>query len=143
MTINSTVKQCRTSPRSALLIGFCLITVFMPLSVRAQLLLESDYGSGNIYSFTPAGAQTTLATGLVHPLGLAFGAQTQSLFLATQGCGDIYKITGGSQTVFASGLSTPEGLAFNSAGDLFVADAGSGSIYEYDQNGTRSTLHQG
>jgi hypothetical protein len=35
-------------------------------------------------------------------------------------------------------------LAFNSAGDLFEADSGgSGNVYEYTPNGTRSTFASG
>jgi hypothetical protein len=35
-------------------------------------LFEADYGSGNIYEYTPGGAQTTFASGLSNPAGLAF-----------------------------------------------------------------------
>ena len=35
-------------------------------------LFEADGGSGNIYEFTPDGAQSTFASGLDNPVGLAF-----------------------------------------------------------------------
>src|ERR1017187_10301030 len=37
-----------------------------------QNLFVSDAGSGNIYEFTPGGVQSTFASGLNQPLGLAF-----------------------------------------------------------------------
>ena len=37
----------------------------------------------------------------------------------------------------------PVGLAFNSAGDLFVADFGSGNIYEFTPGGAQSTFASG
>jgi glucose/arabinose dehydrogenase len=39
-------------------------------------LFEADYGSGNIYEYTPGGAQTTFASGLSNPAGLAFEGET-------------------------------------------------------------------
>lgn len=43
----------------------------------AQNLFEADWSSGNIYEFTPGGAQSTFASGLNGPIGLAF--QDESL----------------------------------------------------------------
>ena len=47
------------------------------------------------------------------------------------------------RSTFASGLYGPYGLAFNSAGNLFVADYGSGNIYEFTPGGVRSTFASG
>jgi hypothetical protein len=41
-------------------------------NAQAQNLFEADYGSGQIYEFTPGGAQNTFASGLDGPWGLAF-----------------------------------------------------------------------
>jgi len=43
---------------------------------QAQNLYEADYASGNIYEFTPGGAQSTFATGLADPVALAFQGVT-------------------------------------------------------------------
>ena len=75
--------------------------------------------SGNIYKFTPSGVQSTFATGLDQPAGLAFDS-SGNLFEADQGSGTIYKFTpGGVRSTFAIGLSVPMALAFDSSGDLF------------------------
>ena len=96
--------------------------ILMASSVQAQNLFVSTYGSENISEFTPGGAQSTFASGLYSPAGLAFNS-AGDLFVADVSSGNIDEFTpGGAQSTFASGLSQPDGLAFNSAGDLFEAD---------------------
>ena len=138
------------SPRFSIRLAPTLVVaaVFI-LSVAAQLtyaipgdLYESDYGSGNIYEFTPDGTRSTFASGLNSPAGLAFNS-AGNLFEGDIGSGNIYEFTpGGTRSTFASGLN-PYGLAFNSAGNLFEADQGSGNIYEFTPGGTRSTFASG
>src|SRR5208283_786645 len=95
--------------------------------------------------FTPGGLQSTFASGLTVPLGLAFNS-AGDLFVADAAPGTNGIITeftpGGTKSIFASGLNYPEGLAFNSAGDLFVATE-DGYIYEYSSGGGQSTLASG
>ena len=152
-----------TEANSAQQFGLCLAgTLFLVLLTRmfsagavlllafnapAQNLFYTDEDSGNIVEITPAGVQTTFASGLSFPQGLAFG-KTGNLFVADNS-GNIYKFTpGGAKSTFASGLSTPLGLAFNSAGDLFVANNGNGSltngsITQITPGGTQSTFASG
>ena len=42
----------------------------------AGILFETDSYSGNIYEFTPSGAQSTFVSGLAQPTGLAFQGVT-------------------------------------------------------------------
>src|SRR5208282_3254014 len=121
-------------------------------SAQAQNLFVSDYandtvGSGNIYEYMPSGVQSTFASGLPNPNGLAFDS-AGNLFVSClggqAGTQIIVKITpSGVQSTFASGLYYPYALAFNSAGDLFEADQNSGNIYEFTPGGTRSTFASG
>jgi len=95
-------------------------------SGQAQNLFKTDLLSGSIYEFTPGGAQSTFATGLNNPTGLAFNS-AGDLFEADSGSGNIYEFTNGVETekgTFASGLNSPSGLAFDSTGNLFVASGG-------------------
>jgi autotransporter-associated beta strand protein len=109
----------------------------------AQDLFEADFGSGNIYEFTPGGMQTTFASGLNKPAGLVFNS-AGILFEADAGSGNIYEFTsGGTQSTFATGLGVSMGAAFNSAGVLFVSGFGSGNIYEFTSGGTQSTFAAG
>jgi len=73
-------------------------------------------GSDTILKFTPAGGESTFATGLSTPRGLAFDS-TGNLFVAEDNDfpdGDIleYPPGGGAPTVFASGLGRPQFLTF-------------------------------
>ena len=78
--------------------------LFIATNVQAQNLFEADYGSGKIYEFTPSGAQSTFASGLNQPVGLAFNS-AGDLFEADANSGNIYEFTpGGAQSTFASGL---------------------------------------
>jgi sugar lactone lactonase YvrE len=138
------------SPRFSLRLAPTLVVaaVFV-LSVAAQRtyaspgdLYASD-GSGNIYKFTPGGTQSTFASGLNQPFGLAFDS-AGNLFEADQFSDNIYEFTpGGTRSTFATGLDNPTGLAFDSAGNLFEADEDSGMIYKFTPGGTRSTFATG
>jgi hypothetical protein len=88
--------------------------------------------------------QSTFASGLNHPVGLAFDSAGNLFVGADEGSGNIYEFTpGGVQSTFASGLSTPVGLGFNNAGDLFVSSFFDGAIYEYTPSGVQSTFASG
>src|SRR5260370_32157440 len=74
---------------------------------------EGNSPNDSILEFTPAGVETTFATGLTNnPRGLAFDS-AGNLFVAEipgGGPGDILKFTpGGVRTVFASGVGRPQG----------------------------------
>src|SRR6266487_3450587 len=69
-------------------------------------------------------------------------ASAQNLFAADGG--DIDEFTpNGVRSTFASGLNMPAGLAFDAAGNLFVADAGSGAVYKFTPAGVRTTFASG
>jgi glucose/arabinose dehydrogenase len=111
-------------------------------SSQAQILFEADYGSGNIYEFTPGGARSTFASGLAKPVGLALNS-AGNLFETDWSSGNVYEFTpGGTRSTFASGLFQPLGLTFDSAGNLFVGDNG-GNIYEFTPGGARSIFASG
>ncbi len=102
-------------------------------------LYEADANSGNILTFTPAGVQSTFASGTLEPFGLAFDA-AGNLYVADTGTGDIYKFTPeGVQSTFASGLKSPGGLAFDAAGNLYVGDSSS-NVYKFTPSGVRTTF---
>jgi len=149
-----------------------------------------ENGAGFIYEYTPDGVQSTFASGLSRPRGLAFDSM-DNLFVATNFCdADCHPTIlefapDGTQTLFATlddkffaqGVAidgsdntfvletfqlnrsliykiTPDGqrtafgvfrgqafdLDFDSAGNLFAADSGHVTIYEFAPDGTRSVF---
>jgi hypothetical protein len=97
-------------------------------------------------------------TGLFGKICLGLIAATTTLTLAPKASanpGDLYVSDlatnsivvyrpDGTSFTFASGLDSPQGLTFNPAGDLIVADGGSGNIYKYTvPEGVQSTVASG
>jgi len=114
--------------------------MLMASCTHAQNLFVSEPYNNAIAEITPGGVQSTFASRLNNPWGLAFN-RTDDLFEADGGSGgNIYEFTpGGVKSTFASGLQTASGLAFNSAGDLFGGED-NGIIYEYTPGGVQSTF---
>lgn len=102
-------------------------------------------------NFTDLG---TFATGLNQPWGIAFD-NGGNLFVANSGTNGgldslkntIVKFTSdGVRSTFAtafSGLSSPQGLAFDSAGNLYVANSGNGTIEKFTPTGIGSVFTSG
>lgn len=73
--------------------------------------------SGYVYEFSPGGAESTFASGLLFPSGLSAFNSADDLFVTGgsggTGNGVIYEVTpGGEESTFATGLYVPAGLAF-------------------------------
>jgi sugar lactone lactonase YvrE len=127
------------SLRGAVCAWVCLLFAF---NAPAQNLFVANESDNTVSQFTPAGAQTTFASGLTTPTGLAFDT-AGNLFVEDAGSGNIYKYTpDGTQSIFFSGVGGGQ-LAFNSSGDLFESAEGSGDIHEYTPDGTQSTFVSG
>ena len=99
-----------------------------------------------------------LLTGLLGKICLGLFAATTALTLAPKvsaNPGDLYVSDLASNSIivyrpdgtsftFASGLDSPQGLVFDPAGNLLVADGGSGNIYKFTvPEGVQSTVASG
>jgi hypothetical protein len=102
-------------------------------SANAQNLFVGDYGSESIIEYS-GGTQTTFATGLDYPTGLAFD-RAGDLFESDQFGGNIYEWAGAgsTRTTFVGGLNQPGPMAINTAGDIFVIL--SGQVSEFSPAG--------
>ncbi len=106
-------------------------------------LFVGDSFTGTIIRITPAGAQSTFASGLTMPHSLAFD-NFGNLFVADIGTNAIYKFTpAGVQSTFASNLNRPAGLAFDSAGNLYESEGNGTSILKFSPMGVQSTFGTG
>ena len=71
----------------------------------AQNLFVADYSGNNITKITPGGTESTFASGLNEPIGVALNS-AGNLFVSDSGSGNIYEYTpGGVQSTFASRAS--------------------------------------
>jgi DNA-binding beta-propeller fold protein YncE len=108
---------------------------------RAGNLFVADYDNGVIYQYKPTGLRGTFASGLYHPVGVAFDS-AGNLFVADNNIGSIhqgsiykYKPDGSRVTIAVLDPGDrPADLAFDSMGNLYMADLG-GKIYRYDLSG--------
>ena len=118
-----------------------------PVFDKAGNLFVSDRssGTGQILKFTPDGTRSTFASGLGHPLVLAFD-EAGNLYVSSEEA----EITGvhtqilkfapdGTRSTLAT-APVPVGLALNGSGNLFVFDAQSHSILKFSPDGTKSTF---
>ncbi len=120
-------------------------------------LFAIDGTSGSIFKYTPLGARTTFAgPGFNDFVALAF-ASDGSLFVTRRGSGaagsgSIVKFAASCtsscvpSTFFPTpaqpvGLFLPKDLAFDSFGNLYEADSGSGSVFKFAPNGTKTTFN--
>src|SRR5947209_6428936 len=102
-----------------------------------------------IFKFTPEGVKSTFASGIVPETydpyhvakvftGLALD-RSGNLLVPEHVTGSIIKFTpDGKKGTFATAISYPGDLVFDGAGNLFVS--GSGLIFKFIPDGTRSTL---
>ncbi len=136
--------KMRVQKACGLFIGITGTCIFLILGAiaQAQNLFVADFGGSRVYEFNPHGTQSTFASGLSNPIGLAFDC-AGNLFVSEYTASDVLKFTpGGVKSVYASGIIEPTGLAFDHSGNLFVASARA-SITEIDTNGVQSTFASG
>jgi DNA-binding beta-propeller fold protein YncE len=143
--------------RAACLTLILAIDTVTANSESAELFASIDgalgNGIGSIYKYTPNGLQSTVATGLSRPRGLAFDS-AGNLFVATNFCDattwchpTILKITpDGVQSAFATIPDSffAQGVAIDRSDNLFVmAIAWSNTvsiIYKFTPNGARRSF---
>src|SRR5437868_4114229 len=119
-----------------------LTAALLPSNILAAPgdLFESDQCSSTIFKFTPVGGQSTFATGLGGPFGVAVDA-FGNVFEADFNTGTIFKFTpAGVKSTFASGLNGAVALAFDAPGNLFATEGSSGTILKFTPAGVKSTF---
>jgi sugar lactone lactonase YvrE len=152
-------KNVNTNMKTKILRNILLsLGVFFALAIstHAQNLYVSLHGalcgfnctnfSGSISEYTPDGMQSTFASGLARPRGLAFDS-SGNLFVAVtyfappnQLHARILKFPPlGHQSVFGNfALSFAEGVVTDSGGNVFaIADGDVGNVYKFAPDGTR------
>jgi hypothetical protein len=160
-TVKNSIR--RSAWRNAfLLIALAASAALAPVGLRAapgdifaSVNGNNQDGGGFVYQYTPDGVQSTFASGLSRPRGVAFDS-IGNLFVAnTTFDGTTFQVTivkitqRGVQSTFATLSSSnfyAEGLAFDSSGNLFVAAQDTNdpnapsTIFKFTPDGTQSTF---
>jgi hypothetical protein len=134
-------KICRWLNRMLLAAAFASLAP----TALAQNLFEADLGSGNINQFSLVPSQVVVQTSLASRLSLprAIAINSANVLFVSQGSNVLEITQSGTTNVFISSLPDPAGLAFDNAGNLFVSDLTSNTIYKFTSNGTQSTFATG
>lgn len=113
-----------------------------------------DQGGSAIRMVTPAGAVTTLASGL-SPAVTDLASGPRGVLYLLQGSAVMSMVAGGTPSVVAGGVSqggyadgvggaaqflTPQGIAVDASGNVFVADTGNNLVRMIDPAGNVSSL---
>jgi uncharacterized protein (TIGR03437 family) len=101
---------------------------------KSQNLYIAD--STAIYQMTPAGAVSTVFSGLQSPRGMAFDANGNFYFAET-GTKQVWMFTpsGNHSLVAAGAWNAPQGVAIDAAGNILVADSGLAQVLSVNSFG--------
>jgi sugar lactone lactonase YvrE len=101
----------------------------------------ADFGHGRVVEqAADDGPQTTVASGLSEPSGVAVDA-AGDVFIAEAGKNEVVELPagGGPQTTVGTGLNLPTAVALDAAGDVFIADTGNDRVVEVPAGGGPQT----
>lgn len=98
---------------------------------------------GNILKFAPNGTKKTFATGLAHPVDLAF-SHCGNLFVSDNAAAKILEFDrAANPTVFTSEVPDLFGIAFDAAGNLYVGSGQDNAIFKITPRGAKTEFVSG
>jgi DNA-binding beta-propeller fold protein YncE len=127
----------------ALNFGFVFLLFGGTLAHAADIIYVSNTGAGTISEINLSGNESTFASGLNSPEGLAFD-NAGNLYVADSGDGTISQINpAGNVMTYASGLNSPAAVACDPSGNIYVANPTSGTISKINSSGNVSVFASG
>jgi hypothetical protein len=144
---NDMVSELNNSARCccfrALNIGFVFLLLGGTLAHADDIVYVSNLGAGTVSEINSSGNESTFASGLNSPEGLAVNS-AGNLYVANSGDGTVSQInSAGNVSTFASGLNSPSALAFDPSGNLYVANPGNQTISKINSSGNVSVFVTG
>ena len=100
-------------------------------------------GTGPLVAFQRFGAQSTIGSGFISPLGVAVDVK-HDVFVTDTSRMKVYKVTlSGTQTKVGSGFAVPQSVAVDGAGNVFVTDSYNDAVYKVTPGGVQTTVGTG
>jgi sugar lactone lactonase YvrE len=111
------------------------------VAVAGDDVVFAELGTGRVHALR-SGNVETLASGLLDPVGVAFGPDGHPL-VAESGAGRVVRLTGSGTEPVIDGLQRPQGIVV-SDGQLYIVDAGAKEVIAVDLNtNDRTTIASG
>jgi sugar lactone lactonase YvrE len=102
---------------------------------------EAGGNVGDVVRITPAGASTTLASGLSGPNDVCSTADGTIQYVCDTGNNKVKKIQGGTVTQFGSyAWNSPAGIDVDAAGNVYVCEGGTGQVVKLDPSGSTAVV---
>jgi len=137
-TANGAVARYRPEQQASEILASGFDQLYGVAIARSGALIVAEMGTGRVLS-VQSGDVETLATGLRKPSGVAV-APEGTCFVSESAAGRILELSGGRTRTVLDGLEEPQGI-LERAGVLYVVDAGSKELIEYDlANRARRTI---
>ena len=103
----------------------------------------ADSYNNRVVEVKANGTQTTVASGLSDPYGVAVDGSGDVFIADTYNNRVVEVKANGTQTTVGSGLSYPFGVAVDGSGDVFIADGANNRVVEVNPGGTQTTVASG
>jgi sugar lactone lactonase YvrE len=118
-------------------------TTLVTQPAAAANVYIADSANNRVVKVAPSGTQTTVATGLGSPFGVAVDG-AGNVYIADTNDGQVLKVApGGAQTTVGSGFVAPFSVAVDEAGDVYVADPFVGQVQKVAPDGTQTMVASG
>jgi hypothetical protein len=132
------VRRVATDGKSAILTS-ALDWPTSPVLLPDGSVVIAETGAGRVTRLDASGARTTLASGLLSPIGIARSAGR--LLVVESSGGRLLSVReGGAPVVIATGLARPIGVAADRLGRVYIVQEGTKSIERLDGDGSRVPL---
>jgi DNA-binding beta-propeller fold protein YncE len=124
-------------------VGFVFLLFGGILAHADDIVYVSNPGAGTVSEINSSGNESTFASGLNSPEGVAVDG-ADNLYVANYGDGTVSQInSAGNVSTYASSFNSPMAVACDPYGNVYVANVGNGTISKINSIGNVSVFASG